>query len=105
MGSFKYHMGQSLVHALEIGMGDEVTLKGNEYDAVVEVDEAGTAPGSRGGRRTVLRGVVTMKRSDWDASGAKEGDTITIPDGNARISTKPSLTLSTARFNVEGLGA
>jgi hypothetical protein len=103
--SFDTFIGKSLIQSLAMGMGDPVTLNGNAYQAVLEVDDAGTERGARGGRRTVIRGVVTMKLSDWSASGAKEGSTITVPDGVARISSKPSLTLSVAKFNIEGTGA
>lgn len=103
--SFDTYMAESLVVALSEGMGDPITLKGNSYSAVLELQETGSERGSRGGRRTVMRGRVTMKLSDWQASGAVEGDSITLPDGPARISTKPTLTTSTAQFQVEGLGA
>lgn len=103
--SFDTHMGASLVTALSLGMGEDVTLKGNPYKAVVQMQEAGSERGARGGRRTVIEGEVTMKLADWNASGAVEGDAITLPDGQARISTAPSFTRSTAQFKVEGLGA
>lgn len=105
VNSFDTHMGASLVTALSMGMGDDVTLKGKSYKAVVEVTEAGSERGAKGGRRTVIQGRVTMKLEDWIASGAVEGDSINLPDGQARITATPTLTASTAQFRVEGLGA
>lgn len=103
--SFKTFMGKSLVQSLALGMGETVTLNGNDYSAIVQMDEAGTERGARGGRRTILLGQVTMQLTDWTAASGSEGMQITLPDGVARISTKPTLTESTAQFMVEWTGA
>lgn len=103
--SFKQQLGRALEQALTLGMGEDVTLNQGVYTAVVEMDEVGTTPGARGGRRTVLRGQVTMRLTDWQAAAGKEGDVITLPDGMARINSKPTITQSTAQFRVEGVGA
>jgi len=103
--SFRTFMAKSLIQALKLGMGDTVTLNGGDYQAIVQVNEAGTERGSRGGRRTVMSGRVTMKLIDWTTAAGAEGGSITLPDGLARITSKPTLTASTARFNIEGTGA
>lgn len=103
--SFDTFIGKSLENALALGMGDPVSLNGSNFTAVVEIDESGTERGARGGRRKVLSGTVTMRLQDWNAASAKEGDSITLPDGVARINTSPTLTESVAKFRVEGTGA
>lgn len=104
MGSFDTYMAQAVVQAFAEGMSDPVTISGTEYQAIVQMDEVGTEKGARGGRRTVLRGIVTMKLSDWTASGAAEGSRIELPDGPARIVADPTMSESVAQFRVEGVG-
>ena len=88
-----------------VGMGEDATLNGHPVRVIADQMHRTSVASQRGGGRMIeITGIVRLSKSDWDASGARQGSTLILGIGEMRVTNTPNEAESVITLEISGVG-